>query len=256
MLRQLVATLTGLTASLSSAQAADFQAPPPRESDWSFTFAPYFWAGSLTGDVEQFGLPELDVKASFRDIIRNFDLGFMGAGEARNGRFSIATDIMWIKLSADENTPLGLVADDALVELDTLTLTGTAGYSVLMGKSGNLDIIGGARLWSVDTKIDLDGGILDGKSRSDGDTWVDPVIGLKGKYELSSDIYLTGWGIVGGFDVSSKFMWDVFGGVGHSFNDRFSVLAGFRAEGVDYRHGDFEYDVIQYGPMIGAVIRF
>ena len=62
--------------------------------------------------------------------------------------------------------------------------------------------------------------------------------------------------MIGGFGVSSDFMWDVFGGVGYEVKDWLSLVAGFRATGVDYQEGDFLYDITQYGPLIGAVIQF
>ena len=85
---------------------------------------------------------------------------------------------------------------------------------------------------------------------------MDPVVGLKGRLELGSDFYLTGWGIIGGFGVSSKFMWDVMGGLGYQFSDTFSMLAGYRGLGVNYRNDGFLYDVVQNGPILGFVFRF
>jgi hypothetical protein len=62
--------------------------------------------------------------------------------------------------------------------------------------------------------------------------------------------------MVGGFGVSSDIDWDLFGGVGYQFNDTFSFVAGYRAVGVDYQDGDFLFDVIQQGPILGGVFRF
>jgi hypothetical protein len=114
----------------------------------------------------------------------------------------------------------------------------------------------GLRLWSVDTDLSFSGGVLDGVSRSDGDTWVDPLIGAKGRLDLTSRLYLTGWAMVGGFGVSSDLMWDALGGIGYQFSDTFSTVLGYRGAGVDYAKAGFEYDVIQHGPVLGAVIRF
>ena len=85
---------------------------------------------------------------------------------------------------------------------------------------------------------------------------IDPLVGAKGRFDLTSRFYLTGWAMVGGFGVSSDFMWDAWGGIGYEFNDTFSTVIGYRGTGVDYENDGFEYDVIQQGPVIGGVIRF
>ncbi|ESY65256.1 MULTISPECIES: hypothetical protein [Mesorhizobium] len=45
-------------------------------------------------------------------------------------------------------------------------------------------------------------------------------------------------------------------GAGYQFTDSFSGVLGYRASGVDYSNGGFTYDVVQQGPIIGAVFRF
>ena len=67
---------------------------------------------------------------------------------------------------------------------------------------------------------------------------------------------MTGWGIIGGFGAGSKFMWDVMGGLGYAFTESSSIVAGYRGLGVDYRNDGFVFDVIQHGPIIGAVFKF
>jgi hypothetical protein len=241
----------------SPSLSADLAAPPAApESEWTFTFAPYGWLAGLNGEVAQFGLPEVDVDATFSDVLKNFDIGLMGAGEARNGRFSIATDLLWVKLSADKSTPHGILADNVDVTSESLMLTGVGAYSLFLDEGGNLDVMAGARLWSVSTDLDFNGGLLDGRSASDSATWVDPVVGLKGRMNITPDVYFTAWGMIGGFGVSSEFMWDVMGALGYQFTESFSVIAGYRGLGVDYHDDGFVYDVTQHGPIIGAVFRF
>ena len=95
-----------------------------------------------------------------------------------------------------------------------------------------------------------------GVSANDSETWVDPLVGIRGRANISESFYLTGWGMIGGFGVSSDIMWDVFGGLGYQFSDSFAVVGGYRALGVDYENNGFVYDVVQKGPMLGGVFRF
>src|SRR4051812_44657979 len=91
MLKLWTSAILFFAAPISIAGAADI-APLPTEPEWTFTLAPYVWAAGLQGKVAQFGLPEVDVDATFGDILKHFDIGVMAAGEVRHDRFSIATD--------------------------------------------------------------------------------------------------------------------------------------------------------------------
>ena len=245
-----------LGASVSVAAAADLVPPAEPESDWTFTLIPYVWLAGLSGDVAAFGAPEVDVDLSIGDVLDHFDIGLMGAAEARNGRFSLATDLLWVKLSKNVNTPFGILADNVDLTAETFMFTGAGAYSVIYEEGGNLDVLAGARLWSVTNDLNFNGGLLNGRSFDDTATWVDPVVGMKGRLNLSPEFYLTGWGIVGGFDAGSKLMWDVMGGVGYAFTPSSSMVVGYRALSVDYRHDGFVFDVVQDGPIIGAVFKF
>jgi hypothetical protein len=92
------------------------------EGGWAFSFAPYFWAAGLSGDVAQFGLPAVDVDASFSDIFDNLEFGAMAIGEARSGPYSIFAGVMYTKTSGQAGTPRGFLASD--VELTSETFAG------------------------------------------------------------------------------------------------------------------------------------
>ncbi|MCY1248263.1 hypothetical protein D9M72_616760 [compost metagenome] len=117
-----------------------------------------------------------------------------------------------------------------------------------------LDVVGGLRIWSVESELSFQGGLLDGRSRSDEATWVDGLAGVRGTYSLTPELYLTGWGLVGagGADLD----WDVAAAVGYRFNDTISMVAGYRALGVDYSDDGFVFDAVQQGPIMGLVVRF
>ncbi|RUV36809.1 hypothetical protein EOD29_31240, partial [Mesorhizobium sp. M1A.T.Ca.IN.004.03.1.1] len=97
----------------------------------------------------------------------------MAIAEARYDRYSIFGDIIYTKISGSAGTPRGFIASD--VEVSTETFAGLlgVGYSVIDDNTSRLDVVGAARVWSVDTDISFSGGVLDGVTRSDGETWVD-----------------------------------------------------------------------------------
>ncbi|GAB4066837.1 hypothetical protein GCM10028812_16880 [Ancylobacter sonchi] len=254
------AALVALLALATPAIAADLPAPPPAspapvaKDGWTYTIAPYFWAAGLAGDVGQFGLPAVHVDADFGDIWDHLDFAAMVMGEARNDRFSVFGDILYVKLSSDIDAPRRLPADRVDIGSETFAGFAGVGYSVLQGPGGNLDVVGGMRVWHVSTDIDFHGQSLDGRRGRDSATWVDGLAGLKGRYDLTDKLYLTGWGLVGagGADLD----WDVGGGVGYAFNERLSLMVGYRALGVDYSQDGFLFDVVEQGPMLGTVLKF
>jgi hypothetical protein len=243
----------------SAADLISATAPEPTqpiEERWTFSITPYFWAAGLSGETSQFGVPlVIDIDADFSDIFDNLDFAAMAIADARYGRFSIFGDVIYTKISSGTDTPLGILASSVEVESSTFAGFAGAGYSVLEGPAGRLDVVGGVRVWSVETNIGFDGALLDGVSFEDSATWVDGLVGLRGNYSFTSNFYITGWGLVGagGADID----WDLFGGVGYRINDTFAATAGYRALGVDYSNDDgFLFDVVQQGPILGLTIRF
>jgi len=243
------------------ANAADMVTPVVPEAKvietpggWTFAFSPYFWAAGLSGKTSQFGLPAVNIHSNFSDIWDNLDFAAMAIGEARYGRYSFFGDLLYTKISTGSATPRGILANSVAVKSETFAGTFGAGYSLLQSGPSHLDIVGGVRVWSVNSHLSFDGGVLDGVSRGDHATWVDGIAGLRGNYFITPHVYLTAWGLVGAGQ--AKIDWDVAGGLGYKFNDRISALAGYRALGVNYSHDGFSFDAVQQGPILGMVVHF
>lgn len=120
--------------------------PVVTEQGWTFSVAPYFWAAGLSGETAQFGLPTVDIDSSFSDILDNLDFAAMAIAEARYDRYSIFGDLMYVKVSTGSGTPRGIVADSVDVSSETFSGLIRAGYSVLQGNAGHLDIVGGIKV--------------------------------------------------------------------------------------------------------------
>ncbi len=231
--------------------------PAGFEARWQFAAAAYLWAPSLSGTVGIGELPPVEVDASFSDLLENLDFAFMAVAEARYDRFGIFSDLMYTKLSVDGEGPLGVLNASLTNELIVGTLM--AEYRVIEQGKTSVDLMAGARVWGVMGDFEVTANIgtpTVGASGSDEKFWVDPMIGVKGRIQGTSPFYLTGWAMIGGFGVSSDIDWDLFGGAGYEVNDRFSLVAGYRGAGVDYESGDFKFDIIQHGPILGGVFHF
>ncbi|MGI9356602.1 MAG: hypothetical protein ACR2PF_15760 [Rhizobiaceae bacterium] len=97
-------------------------------------------------------------------------------------------------------------------------------------------------------------GILAGRRFNDGDTWIDPMVGIKGNYVIDDRWSVTGWGMVG--TGQSDISWDAFAALNYQYNETLSLVAGYRAVGVDYQEGGFLFDLVLAGPLVGAVLKF
>lgn len=241
----------GLIAALVPATSA---AAAQETSGWDFTVSSYLWAAGLSADTEQFGLPGTHVDLSFGDIIEDLDGAIMVTLGSRRDGVVLWADLIYTNVSTDDATPYGVVAESVSSRTKSFTGTFGAGYELVSNDQTTLDLVGGLRVWSVDSKLGFHGGLLDGRRGKDSATWIDAVIGVRGTHHLNDRLYLDGWLLAGGGAADKD--WDIAALVGYDFSPRFSAVAGWRVLGVDYDHDGFAYDAIQRGPIMGAVFKF
>jgi hypothetical protein len=219
---------------------------------------PYLWFASLKGqvgivdriaDVERIA----DVDADFGDIFDRLNFGFMAAFEARKGRFSLLTDLLYLKVSAENATP-GVLFSSVKVTQKVFLLEQDAGYQ-LIGKNGSsLDAFAGIRFWHLHTRLLFTPGIAPELEVSGSRNWVDGIGGLRGRAYVSKNIFVFGRGDAGGG--GSDLTYQLTGGAGLSFRERFSFLIAYRYLNVDYDRDRFLFDFAIKGPAIGFGIKF
>ena len=259
----MVMTMRAIQVVLCSALAlaSNMNQAPAEEAapsdDWSISVSPYVWGAGLEGRVKPFPrAPTADVDVSFGDILKNLDIAGMAIADVRYRRFGAYADVVYTSISADADTPLGVLFDDADAKNKIFVGTFGGAYRAIDTDEAWLDLLVGARVWSVDTELRLDGALLADRKFKDDEEWVDPVIGLKGLYRFDNGIFLTSLLQVGGFGAASDLTWDALGAVGYEFNDTISAAAGYRHMEVDYHRNGFVFDVELSGPVIGMTVRF
>ena len=139
-----------------------------------------------------------------------------------------------------------------------LLASAALGY-VLHEENGTLlQGYGGIRVVDVTTDIRLVGGGPVGATFDAriNETWVDPMIGLRGRVDISEKVSLGGFASIGGFGLGSDLAFDIFGGVDYAVSDRISANAGFRYMSFDYDAGNADLDLEIYGPVVGITIKF
>ena len=261
-LGMLVALLlgAGLAAQSTPARAADLEEPAaplvPEEFDkrWKFAGAVYLWAAGIDGTMAGDGLGPAKVHATFGDILSDLNGAIMATGEVRYERFGLYTDVVYTSIEASGSGPAGLLRLKATNDSAVATAMGV--YRALEVDNSSLDVMAGARLWYVDTELELKGPRRVLAKREISETWVDPMIGMRARLQGDTPFYVMTQALIGGFGAASSIDGDLIGIFGYEVNKHVSLVAGYRAYGVDYKSGDFEYDVIQHGPVIAGVINF
>jgi hypothetical protein len=268
--RSLVAWLLGTMAVAASA-------PVLAEEDvfdgkWHFAVTPYLWLPSINGSLTYHNVhgtqTELSTTVDPNDYLNSLDAAAMLAGEVRKGEALIFTDYLYIHFGGQDATvktvtgPFGDVhvptheggAFSSVINIWTIG----AGFAVLHGAEGFLDLFGGARLlslssyvnWSFTTPV----GLLDrsGTVSASENHW-DAIVGLKGQVRLGqTNWFVPYYGDVGGS--SGNWTWQASGGMGYHFAWGDAVLL---YRNLTYHFNDkVDLDVHLTGPMLGVTFKF
>ena len=245
------------------ASAALAQTPQQQtRGDFQWTVVPYAWLTGLSGTVGAKGY-QTTVDCSFADLSKYLNIGAMAHIEMLyQDRVGLFTDINY--------SLLGDQASGKRISLDgktSLFLTDVAAFyrvgTVPLGQNKTsfmtFDVLAGARIWSLALKLDGD------RSRGGRDiferrTWADPIVGARAEFHLTDAWLVSLRGGLGGFSVSSALTWDTTALVGYTFWEHGTLLAGYRAVGVNYSEGSgksaFKFDATLSGPILGVAFTF
>jgi hypothetical protein len=290
----LAGTGTGLAADIPSMPTKVIAAPVTVIDPWTFSVTPYFWTSSLKGSSTVKGRTT-DIDVSFIDILEHTKIpkdliGFMAFFEARNGRFSLFGDVLYMKvgLNGDMTRSRGVDAFNASVgasagfKVEMVIAEAAAAYelakwgsSATPGSGTAIDLYGGARGWwqKADASLALSGTVNFGDLSLNADRtltasgsvgWIDPLVGARLRHQFAPGMNLMVSGDVGGFGVGSKFTWQALATVNYDFyvrkNVTWSGMVGYKALHVDYSQGTglshYEYDMTMHGPIFGINARF
>jgi hypothetical protein len=237
-----------------------------------------------------------DVDASFfGDIIHRKIpdqlFGLMAAFEARNDRFAILGDFVYMKLGSSKSGARSIALDPILtldanasfeVSVKEVIIELAAAYELIRwgspaGSATSVDIYAGGRFWwqQVEASLNFNPSlslpppafVINGNRAvaNSGDvTWIDPLVGLRLRHQFVPGQELTLSGDIGGFRVGSEFSWQALGAYRFQFAQAHSAawsgMIGYRALYVDYSKGAgsalYQFDMLQHGPIVGVSGRF
>jgi hypothetical protein len=238
------------TKSGASEEATSPQGSSPDK--WQFQFVPYLWFAGIKGQVG-IGDRVADVDADFGDIFDRLNFGFMAALEARKGKFLLLSDLLYLKVSAENATP-GALFSSVKATQKVFMFEEDAGYRLLEKNGSSLDAFAGIRFWHLHTRLLFTPGISPELEVSGSKNWVDGIAGLRGRAYVSKNVFVFGKGDAGGG--GSDLTYQLLGGAGLTFRERFSFVLAYRYLHVNYDRDNFLFDVGIKGPAIGFGIKF
>jgi hypothetical protein len=249
---------------IATPAAAQAQAPAPTPaqvqtgtSGWNFSLTPYLWLPTIDSSV-RYQLPNqvvvgTDTSVGPGDYIDKLHFAVALAGEARSDRFSVLTDFMYLSLG-NSSSHIGSVNIAALpsnpisssqdlgtsTSLKSAIWTLAGGYTLAQDAWGNVDVIGGFRLFTVTAKTDFNlavqffgprgnaGPVFGGSGQlsASQDIW-NGIAGVRGRINLGqSKFFLPYYFDIGRGD--SKLTWQVQAGVGYRAASWADVSLGYR----------------------------
>lgn len=172
------------------------------------------------------------------------------SGFARRDRLVLMGDLSWSSSSKNGRLPNGLPASGKLTQR---SLTMLAGWRTVSNEDVTLDLLGGARAFSIKSSVTVAGGAMQASSGKD---FVDPILAARANFALAPQWSAVVYADVGGFGVGSDRASQILATVNYQMNDNLWLSVGYRRLNVDYRSGGTEVDVSMGGPISGATWRF
>ena len=231
------------------------------EDSWDFALTPYLWFAGLKGDVATVPpLPPAPIDVSSSDALSDTEASLMLNFEAMKNRHGLFLGLVYSDVRSDEEAippPIDLMMR---ATSKTTLLTGAYQYEFYRSESSVLDVLAGARYWEVNTRLQFSGGLgaLEGAQITHKESWVDPVVGVKGvtRFGSADRVYVAGGAAMGGFGVGSDFFYDLNLNLGYQWNKSIGTAIGYRYYDVDYEKDDFLYDVKQQGWLVSLTWAF
>lgn len=229
------------------------------ESDWNFRLTPYAWFAGVKGNASTLpGAPVAPIEVSPGDALSDSQVSAMLIFEAKKQKHGVLLDLIYTDSESDTT----------LIDTINLTLKSISRnkiysvayeYEFYNQNNSVVDVFAGARYWKVDTIMEFGGGLglLAGQRIRSAESWIDPLVGIKGRTPLGdSKFYAAGWLAGGGFGVGSDSFYDLSANVGYQWTKTIGTTIGYRLFDVDYEEGSFIYDMRQEGWALGLTWAF
>jgi len=252
------------------------------EMPWRFVLEPYIYLPlETTGDITVRDT-EVPFDFSLGDILETLNFALYGRFEGWKGHWGFIVDAYYFNTvdsdSTRVDTPPELqgvlptqISIDATAETAFTKLDLAAGY-----RFGNeeladtfktaktdfdlgpfiFDAIAGVRLYFVNNDLELTSDIGQDFDFSSSKTLVEPMIGGRGRWNLSDHLAVLAVANFSGFGIGTNISIESYAGIDWLFSGNTSMTATYRLTYINYDEDDSGLDLFQHGPSLGVKFRF
>lgn len=249
---------------------------------WKVSILPYLWFPAVDSTLRYDtanGSQTVNVDVDADTLIGALNFAAMVAGEARKGKWLVATDIFYTDLgsessdvtSVDFNPGSGPInvattqlnsGTDTEIKMTIWSLTG--GYNVIDEAGGTLDVFGGFRYLYLETRTDwqLTATVTgppgapvfsrSGTLKGTDNIW-DAIAGVRGRLRVTDTWFVPYYLDAGAGD--SDFTWQASLGAGYAFKWG-DLIAAYRYLSYDQGEGDLVQELSLGGFGLGANFHF
>ena len=228
-----------------------------QEEPWEFVVAPYLWMANMGGDVGAGIAGTTDFHMSFGDLLKSLRFTAMLHAEVQKGHWGGMFDMIYMSIGEEITTPRYNLVD---IGMQFWIVEGLIDYRFLQSW-GSIEAYAGIRYWNINMDLRLQSAIdYVYYTKSGGYTYVDPVIGVRGIFDISERWIGSLRTDIGGFGAGSSF--NIQPTLGYHFAEWFTLSLQYRYLTTDYETGEpgtsdyFLFDAALKGPLLGLIFTF
>lgn len=239
-----------LAAALPAPLAAQEEAGASDEG-WSGQVTVYAWGAGVGGDFRPFaGGPVLSFEKSLGELLEDLDAAVFASALARKDDLVLLADFTYTASSKQGLVPPGIPAAG---EVTIRSVSLLAGKRFQASEATTIDVLGGARVWSLDGKVDVP---LAGIALGRREDFVDPVAAVRINSRIAPALSVIAYGDVGGFGVGSDLTWQGVATLNYRAARNFTLSAGYRHLWLDRQSNGASFEGSMSGPLVGATLEF
>lgn len=248
------------------------------EERWTFALTPYIWLPNVNGTLKynpppSGGAPEVDTGPN--NYLQNLSFALMLSGEARKGRWSIVSDLIYLKFDKEKSNVRDVDFGGSRVNtsadvgtrssLKGLEWTIAGAYTMVQSPRYTLEGLGGLRYfhveassdWQLAATISAPGGAQTLPASGNGSRstdLVDGIVGVRGRIRWGETPWFSPYYLDVGTGASTL-TWQSVIGIGYGFKWG-DVLLAYRTLYYDQKDDKLLQDFRFSGPTLGATFRF
>ena len=233
-----------------SCMAQQTPATATEDGGWHIDVTPYLWFPGVHGTVGALR-HDVIVQASPIDLLSHFNIGLMGAADARYKRFVLNGNLQWVRLSDSQAVPLDIIGiTSADTRVGQLVLTPKVGYRFIDEEKLKAEGLIGVRYWHLGQKFELNL-VSPGFTFEASQNWADILIGGRIQIPVAKKVGVNLMGDVGGWNATAKLDYSFAALLSYKFRTKWTMLAGYNYQFVDYRGGNSSvFKVVMSGAVL------